>query len=84
MTEYERTNQFMDSLSEDLQRDTDSQLSDLYEALYVVAYVIECLRLEPTINQYRSIFTGSGAYDLAFSMLHKYADQYDAIRKGEG
>ena len=61
----------------------NTQLSDLYEALYVVAYVIESLRLEPTINQYRSIFTGSGAYDLAFSMLHKYADQYDAVQ-GEG
>ena len=62
---------------------TNNQLTDLYEALYVVAYVIESLQLEPTVNQYRSIFTGSGAYDLAFNTLHKYADQYDAVKKGD-
>jgi hypothetical protein len=67
----------------DTDTDTDTQLTDLYESLYVVAYVIESLRLEPTINQYRSIFTGSGAYDLAFDTLHKYAEQYDAAKKGE-
>ena len=33
MTEYQRTNEFMNSLSEDLQSDPDTQLSDLHDAL---------------------------------------------------